>query len=568
MLNKVYIKNFALLEELEISFSPGFNVLTGETGAGKTLVINALNSILGEKVSTDILRTGEEKVIVEGTFSGSSKDIYLFLKENEIDILEDEILLRRELNKSGRSRTFVNDNLTQINLLKNISNQLVDLHGQHDHQSLIREESHIQYVDIFGSLEDEKDKVKKLFSELVKLNNKKEYILKNAQQLSEKKDFLQFQLNEIESLKLASNEEEELEKEEKILQNYEKLVENCNSIYSVLYEDENAVFSSLGNVNQFLQNLIQIDSNFSEQIKQISEAYINVEEVARFVNDYISKTEFDPDRLEQIRSRLNQISQIKKKYGLPIDKIIEKNEQNKTEIEQIENLDEDQKQIEKKINKTKIVLKSASKALSEFRKKTSKELEKLILIELKQIGMENAQFKIHFGFFIEKGDGSIRLDSGTIVKSNGQDKVEFLVSTNPGEDFKPLAKIASGGELSRIMLAIKSVLAEKDQIDVLVFDEIDIGISGRIAEAVGRKMKELSKSHQIICVTHLPQIAGFADKHFSVRKEVKNGETFAFIHELDAKARIRELAYLLGGEKITDVVLKNAQELLESSVVD
>ena len=563
MLTKVYIKNFALLEELEISFSPGFNVLTGETGAGKSLVINALNSILGEKVSTDILRNGASKTIVEGTFQKPSEYIKKILKNNELDQLDHELLLRRELNQSGRSRTFINDGLTQIDVLKQISNELVDLHGQHEHQSLLHEENHIRFLDAFGSLQNEVNVVSQQYSEILKLHSKFDYLKKNARQLKEKKDFLEFQIQEIESLRLDSSEEQGLTQEEKILENYEKLIGGCNEVYSKLYEEDNSVYSSLDQAKETIGELAQIDSSFSEYLEHLSNSYMQVEEVARFINQYISKTDFDPNRLEEIRVRLNQLSGIKKKYGLPVSDILEKYKKMKLDLDQIENLDEDLKNLEDQISSLKKEIYLTSSNLSNLRKKNAKKLEQKIISVLQQIGMENANFKIHFDYYSESDDKGIEVKKNITVKTNGLDKVEFFVATNPGASFKPLAKIASGGELSRIMLAIKTVMAEKDQIGVLVFDEIDIGISGRIAEAVGKKLKELSKSHQIICVTHLPQIARFADKHYSVRKEVRNGETFAFIQELNFDQRIHELAYLLGGEKITDTILRNAEELLE-----
>lgn len=565
MLKKLFIQNFALFEKLEISFSPGLNVLTGETGAGKSLVINALNSILGEKVSTDILRKGSEKVIVEGTFEGRFDDINRLLLSNDLDSFDNELLLRRELNRSGRSRTFINDCVTQMDLLKQISNCLVDLHGQHDHQSLLKQENHVDYLDDFGLLSGKIDLVKKLFSETEKLIRQMENLQANSQKLKEKKEYLEFQIKEIDLLNLNSAEEQELHKEEKILQNYEELINGCNFIHSSLYENEDSVYTKLGNIISQLEKLSDIDTNFSEQQKQISDSYLTIEEVARFVHGYISKTDYDPERLEQIRFRLDKISRIKSKYGLTLAEIIEKNNINKQEISQIENLDDDLKRLDKQIKQKKELLGTASRDLSKYRKNAAQKLEGLILAEIKQVGMEHALFRIQFDPHFPDDEGGITLDSGLVVKSNGQDRVEFFVSANPGEDCKPIVKIASGGELSRIMLALKSVIADKDRIDVLVFDEIDIGISGRIAEAVGRKIKKLSKSHQIICVTHLPQIAGFADKHFSVRKKIKNGETFAFLQELDYENRIRELAYLLGGEKITGAALKNARELIESS---
>ncbi|HDL19376.1 MAG TPA: DNA repair protein RecN [Bacteroidetes bacterium] len=566
MLYKIYIKNFALLEKLEIFFSPGLNVLTGETGAGKSLVINALNSILGEKVSPDLLRNGSEKAVVEGLFQNPKEAIDQLLRVNDLDSIPAELWLRREINRSGRSRTFVNDGLTQMNVLKQISGLLVDLHGQHDHQSLLKEENHILYLDLFGRLEGRRQELRKTFFSVTNLVREQHTLLANAQQLREKKDYLQFQIREIDALNPAPDEEDELRKEERVLENYEKIVGKCSAIYFSLYEQENSVYSVLGSALSRLEELAGIDAALADYVKYVNEAYINVEEVAHFLNQYKSNTEFDPERLEQIRVRLSQITRIKKKYGLPVAQILEKHEKNKQEIGRIENLDDELRQLAGLIDEKKDELEAQSKELSRRRKEVAKKLERKITAELKQIGMENVRFRAHFDKFPAGEEIAIQFKSGLIAKSFGIDRVGFYVSTNPGENFKPLAKIVSGGELSRIMLALKTVLAEKDQIEVLVFDEIDSGISGRIAETVGRKLKQLSGSHQVICVTHLPQIAAFAESHFSVRKQVLDGETFVSVHKLDQEERIREVALLLGGEKITDATLKNAQELIEHSL--
>lgn len=567
MLKKLLIKNFALLQELTLEFSKGFNVLTGETGTGKSLIINALNSILGEKVTPTMLRSGTEKAIVEGVFHKIPSVIDSFLKSNEIDVFDQELILRRELNQSGRSRTFINDCVTQLSILKDASEILVDLHGQHEHQSLLKVDNHHEIVDGCANLDGLVKKVRQLYDEIASLQQKLNSLQAKAAGIKEKEEFIRFQINEISPLNLYPEEEDELIQEEKVLANYEKLSSFCNDIYAILYDQENAAHSQIDESITKLEELGKIDQNFSQVSKNLKTAYFTIEEVARFVNDYISKTEFDQDRLENIRIRLSEIHRIKKKYGLGIPEILDKLENFKTELNEFESVDDSLQDLKNQIHSLKLEFQDACLQLSKERKDASQALQDRIEIVVRQIGMENTRIKIMFGDFLQNEGGGIELPNGHFGRQNGIDKIELFVSTNPGEEFKPLAETASGGEISRIMLAIKSVLAEKDKIGVLVFDEIDIGISGRIAESVGRKIKELSQTHQVICVTHLPQIACFADKHFSVRKTVNNGSTSTEVHELSREERIIEIASLIGGENVTETVIKNAEEMLKTTAI-
>lgn len=562
MLKKLFIKNFALMEELNLEFSNGFNVLTGETGAGKSMVINALNTILGEKVSPGMLRSGTDKAIVEGVFHSIPEKIESFLTENEIDVFENELILRRELNESGRSRTFINDCITQISILKNTSEILVDLHGQHEHQSLLKTDNHYEIIDNFANLDHLSKSIKNQYDGIIEHQQKLHTLQSEAVTVREKQEFIRFQINEIESLNLYSGEDEELSHEEKVLANYEKLSSFCNEIYKILYDQEHAAITTIDASINKLEELEIIDQAFSNVTKNLRTANIHIEEAARFVNDYLFKAEFDQERLENIRVRLSEIQRIQKKYGKPIPEILEKVESLNKELAEIENLDKTLESLQKQLSTRKSELQSFCVELSEKRKKSATIFQVQIENIIRQIGMENAFVKIVFESFSPNDGGGILLPDGRIAKQNGIDNIELYVSTNLGEGFKPLAEVASGGEISRIMLAIKSVLAGKDKIGVLVFDEIDIGISGRIAESVGRKLKELSATHQVICVTHLPQIASFADKHFSVRKIVSNGTTITHVQELARTDRVKEIASLIGGENVTDTVIKNAEEML------
>jgi|Deesub1362B_J571_1020462.scaffolds.fasta_scaffold01172_3 DNA repair protein RecN (Recombination protein N) len=563
MLKKLYVKNFALIEELEITFSEGFNVITGETGAGKSLIINALNSILGERIPPDVLRRGAERAIIEGVFVNVPGEIDHLLVENDLEPSGGELILRRELHQSGRSRTLINDAVTQIGLLKKISDRLVDLHGQHEHQSLLQEENHLRFLDAYADHLDQVREFVRKYDELRRSMQELETLRQSAFELRQRQDFLAFQIREIEELNLQPGEEEELLNEERILANYERLMILCNEVSQLLYEQDGAAHSTLSQALERLQELAEIHPQFREAVQLIESAMVSVDEVVRTVSDFASTTDFDPERLEQIRVRLSQINRVKKKYGLPVEEILRHLQELKEELNKIENLDDRLAELEASIAQRKGELRSLAERLSTRRKEVAAQLAREVEQVLGEIGMGSARFRVDFASYEPGEEGSVDLGKGTAVRRYGKDRVRFLISTNPGDEFKPLARIASGGEISRIMLALKSVLAEKDQIDVLVFDEIDIGISGRIAEAVGRKLRQLARSHQIICVTHLPQIAGFGQEHYSVRKEVRDGETFTLIHHLDQDERVKEIAYLLGGQKITETTLKNAQELLE-----
>lgn len=565
MLKRLSVQNFALLEKLELEFVDGLNVLTGETGAGKSLIINALNSILGEKVSINLLRTGSPKAIVEGVFEDFSPEVSKILEEMEIDAYEDELILRREINRSGRSRAFVNDSVVHQDMIKRVSDIVVDLHGQHEHQSLLRSENHIAYLDAFAGLEKSVLDVTEKFRKIKAMQKEWDSLSRRGAELKQQEEFIKFQINEIASLELVPDEEDELTKEEKILSNFERISELCNEIYSSLYEQPDSAYAKLGAALEGVEELENIDGEFKGAVQMLESAYAAIEEVARAANDFVTGKEYDPHRLEEIRIRLDQINRLKKKFGLPLEGILEKLSTLRQEIDRMENLDDDLHRMEEEIEEKKKEIAGQCSKLSEERHQAALGLETSIMDVLHRIGMKDGRMRAGMSAFEDDDASAIQLAGGGIIRQDGMDRVEFMASTNPGEDFKPLTRIASGGELSRITLAIKSVLAGKDQINVLVFDEIDIGISGRVAESVGRELKNLSRTHQVICVTHLPQIASFADKHFSVRKKVMNGQTFTFVDELDREARIVEIAGLLGGEKMTEPALRNAEEMISAN---
>ena len=564
MLITLYIKKFALFDEIHVSFEEGLNIITGETGAGKSLIVDALNFLLGDRSDLTALRKGAPKAVVEGTFGPISGALTEFLVQNDLDVLENEVRLRRELNSSGRSRAFINDTPVTIDTLRKLGEMLVDLHGQHEHQSLLKNEKHLEYLDAFAGVEAEVLSVRESFRKIRALKNQLAELDARARVLEEKRDYLQFQLKEIQATNPQPGEEEELEREERILANSERLFSLSSETYRILYEEDQSIYSLLTRVENLLVELQQIDEQFSDSARLSSEAKINLDEVAKFLQQYTATFEFNPERLEEIRTRLSELRRLEKKYGPNISAVLEKKEKIEAELGLLENIDSEIESTRAELAAEKERYTRLALELSEKRRAAAKRLKKSIEQVLKKLGMERAVFEVAVEP-LENPQGWVSGEKGKRLSATarGVDRVTFLISANPGEPLKELQKVASGGEISRIMLAIKSVLSEKDAVPVLVFDEIDSGISGRVAQTVGKQLKELSDSHQIICVTHLPQIASAGRRHFAVEKAVQNNETRTFIRPLSDGERIVEIAKLIGGERVTDVNLRSAEELLK-----
>ncbi len=567
MLKSLYVKNFALLDEIKINFGDGLNIITGETGAGKSILIDALGSTLGEKVNGDILRTGADKAIVEGVFAiGELIEISENLKKSDLDELDNTIILRKEVHQSGRNRAFINDSPVTINNLISFGDLLVDLHGQHEHQSLLKAKFHINYIDEFGGFADLLGEVQSNYLKVQDLIYELNDLKKREISFNEKKDIYQFQIKEIALVDPQVGEEEELLQEEKILCNSEKLYQISNSLYMRLYESEGSASEIISDTLEKLDALSGIDQQFELYKKECQSAKIIIEEISQFVQSYSSNIEFNQDRLEDVRQRLGQFSSLKKKYGGTVEEIINFRKKIEDELALIENSDEEILKKQQAINYEKLKLSELCLKLSSLRKEAAKTLSKAVEGALTELGMAAAKFKIQIEQ-IEDSNGFV-IANTKIYKTNakGIDNIEFFIAANAGDELKPLAKVASGGEISRIMLALKSALADVDRIPVLIFDEIDSGVSGRIAQAVGRNLKKLSQSHQIICITHLPQIASMGDQHFVVEKFSDGNSTHTKIRELKPDQRALEIAKLLGGDTISESHINGAQELLEQAM--
>ena len=571
MLKTLNIKNYALIDSAEIEFDSGLNIITGETGAGKTILIDALNLVLGDRASTEIIRKGAEKAVVEAVFGIiANKKVRAFLDQHELEGTED-VILRREISSKGQTRCFVNDTPVSVAQLKEIGNHLVDLHGQHEHQSLLRKETHIDLLDDFGGLEGLVVEYSKSYDALNQFFHDYDTLRQKERLLKERRDLYEFQIKEIDAVNPQPGEESTLEAELRILENSEKLFAMTTQLYQILYEGEGAVFDQLVKARNQLEDLAGIDKLFEEAKGECNSAVAIVDELTKLIQSYNAKIEFNPERLEQIRERLGQLSLLKKKYGGSIDSIIAQREQLQKEFAIAENFEGTLRTLEAEIEQERRRCSAAAQRLSTKRHELTASIGKAVVAELAKLGIQNARFDIAVeNLAIEKTkanqDGNrafVKLGKDFYEATpQGIDFVEFHLSTNVGEDLKPLVKVASGGEVSRIMLALKSILAKSDRLPSLVFDEIDVGISGRIAQAVGKSLKNLSQFHQIVAITHLPQIASLADTHFVVEKTESHGRTTSQLRKLTDEECIKEVAKLMSGEEITEAGLEGARELM------
>ncbi len=563
MLTNLYIKNFALIEELSIEFSKGLTIITGETGAGKSILIGALNQVLGIRANTDLVRSGSNKAIIEAVLVPENPQrVKHVLEEAGLDA-DEEVLLRREISAKGQSRCFVNDSPCTLQILKQVGDLLIDLHGQHEHQLLLNPETHVSMLDGYGQLVDLVESYRTIHRDLRERRRELERITANAERVKEKQDLLEFQLKELEALDLKKGEDTELEAEITLLENSETRFSLCASINEQLYDTERSAFVQLSEAVRELDRLSDIDKNFSVHLEDAQSAKSLVEELSRTVRDYSEGIEFNPEHLESLRERQMQLQRARKKYGKTIDELIDLKENIAGELSMESNLSDRTEQFREEINALKKKLSELGADLSSKRHSTAAKLEQAIVHELKSLGIPHGVFRVSINRdAVEEGDISL---GGQHYKAyeSGCDRIEFLLSTNIGESPKPLSRIASGGEISRVMLAMKSVLAENTQLPILIFDEIDTGISGKIADAVGRSLRNLSRTHQIISITHLPQIAAMADRHMAVEKTVRNERSLTKVRQLDDEEHVAAVANLISGRQRSESSLRAAAELIE-----
>ena len=565
MIQELSIKNYALIEDLRVTFGPNLNILTGETGAGKSIIIGALGLLLGDRAQKDVIRQGASAAIVEGIFQSVPESILDHIRTNfDISASNGELILRREVHENGRSRNFINDSPVSLNQLSELGDLLVDLHGQHDHQALLKVDLHLDYLDRFGVDSDLLSKMDGLYREFTQLSSELDDLIKNEAQLKQKRELLEFQVAEIHKIDPSVEDETDLMKEENLLKNSERIFQVYQTLASALYEDENAVVNVLSEMESLLAPLLDVDKPFKTWQSGCEQARISLQEVVNGFQSYVDKLEFDPERLEQVRERLGQYALLKKKYGGETAQVVAFKENAKKQLDEIESLDSRIQSLQNVLASKKKEIAGAALSLDRQRRAHAERLQGVITDELNNLGLPGGQFLVLLERDIDP-NGPIEVENEPCRFSpKGINKGEFLISLNPGQDPRPLAKIASGGEISRIMLAFKTVLAEADAIPVLIFDEIDTGISGRIARIVGQSLHDLAQNHQIICITHLPQIASMGKMHYTVEKQSKNNVTQTLVRPLSEQDRVLEIGKLLGGEEVTESVLQSARELLDS----
>ncbi|HON16675.1 MAG TPA: DNA repair protein RecN, partial [Spirochaetota bacterium] len=559
-------KNFVIIDSLNISFTKGLNILSGETGAGKSILIDALSGVLGEKLSTDMIRTGFDKATLEAVFDISSLEpVQSILQDSGIDIEDDQLILRREIFANGKGRCFANSVQITVAKLKEIADSLVDIHGQNEHQTIINIARHRELLDSFGNLQNDVAKVKDVYDRLYNIRNKLNSFEIDEREKARRIEFNSFAIKEIESASLKPGEEEELKNESNLLANAEKIFKEVNEASQWL-SGEGGAIQSLKKAEISLSKIADIDPNVSSLLDKIREALYSLEDSSSEIKSYKRNIDFSPERINEVESRLNLIQGLKKKYGNTIEEILQYAEKAKSEIEAINSSDEEIESLKVAEKKTVKEAKELALALSEKRKAAAARLEELVMNELKDLGMAGAVFKISIKREVSP-DGDIENENNRyVLYPHGMDRVEFMLSANEGEDLRQLRKVASGGEMSRIMLAIKNVIQAADIVDTLIFDEVDAGISGKTAEIVGRKLKNLSKNRQVLLITHLPQIAAMSDTHFLVQKGKADGRVTTVVKQLPPKDKIREVARMLAGEEITELSIKHAEEMIEKAL--
>lgn len=568
MVKNLYIKNFALVDEAEVSFKSGLNIITGETGAGKSILVNALGQLCGDRSSSDLIRSGEKKAIIEAEIDvDSAADLSDLISDfDSDDNHRSTFILRKEINVNGSARIFLNDTPITLGRLNELSSRLIDLHGQHQHQRLLHPENHIVYLDDFGGLDPLLGIFKNYLHEYKNAVSERDDLTAQKASSVQMQDMYRYQLDELRKAELDADEIENIRTELKILSHVEDLHQYGSVVNDALYDGERNAGHLIVQAEENLKKIAKLDPQFENILESLTNARVAIEEIGRFSAQYIAGLEFDPDRAEFIRQRIAQLEFLLKKYGkINVQELIEHREEIAELLKKVDHFDEELAECERRILKLKEVLIEKGLLISHNRKMKSADLENQITGILTEIGMPQARFRVH-QIFHEHPEGQFMVEGKRLaITSRGFDQVLFEIASNAGEDFKPLHKIASGGEISRIMLALKTILAEKDQLPILIFDEIDNGISGKIAQIVGKKMTELAKFHQILCVTHLPQIAAFADSHYKVAKSVEGNRTFVGISLLSEDSREKEIANLLGGEIISNHALENARYLINEA---
>jgi len=561
MLVQLAISNFAIIGHLEIHFKPGLNILSGETGAGKSIIINAVNLILGGRASAELIRSGAEEARVEALFHVPlPSPVAAVLEEMDIPYRE-ELLIKRHLSREGRNRIVINGSMATLQMLARLGPMMISISGQHEHQLLLKPENHLALLDDFSGLREDRENLRNTFNEHQALKDKRDALKKEIREKEERQDLARFQREEIEKAALRPAEDVALEAEKKRLLYAEKLMEEVREAYGALYERDNSVLSSLSQSVRRLERGADLEERLKAIVKALASAKAEIEESAMELRELERGLVMDPRRLEEVEERLQLLHKLKRKYGGSIEEILLLKERLAEMMDTLDQSKEELARLASQIEEAEKALVLKATRLSRERRQAAARFEDSVKEELALLSLGGTRFEVHFQDHAE----SLKAGREELMKrlrAEGLDRVEFMLSPNVGEDLKPLSKIASGGELSRIMLAMKSILARSSSVETIVFDEVDSGIGGATAEVVGDKLRSLAGYHQILCITHLPQIAIKGKTHFMVEKQVLDGRARTVISELDHEERVREIARLLGGKKVTQKAVAHARELL------
>ncbi len=552
MLIQLRIRDYAVIDELDLELKPGLNVLSGETGAGKSIIVGALSLLLGERASSDVVRAGEERAVVEAVFDVSGlPDVRRKAEELGVEVDEGLLILKRRVSREGRNRAWVNGSPATASMVWELGAVLVDLHGQHEHQTLLATSEQRQILDAFAGAQEVAARVRELHGRLRALEEEEEARRARLREIESRADFLRFQLEEIEEAELEPGEDEALEEEARRLEHSEELIQEADRLYEGLYGGEGAVSDRLAELRRVLRDLAGIDGTLEAEAERLDEAYHVVVDVGRALGDYGSEIEHDPRRLERIRERQDLFFRLKRKYGPELEDVIETGRKVRAELEELETADADLDALERTIEETRRELEAAAETLSEQRRAAAEALASEVQALLPELGMEGGVFRVELTPVDEPG-------------ATGAERVEFQTSLNPGFEPGPLDRIASGGELSRVMLALKAILARVDRIPTLVFDEVDAGIGGVVAGRVAAKLRDVSAHHQVFVITHLPQVASRARQHLRVEKAERGGLATTLVSELGGEERVREIARMLGGDPDSSASREHARELLHT----
>ena len=557
MLRYLRIKNLATIEEVELELAPGFTILTGETGAGKSIIIDAIKILLGEKATPDLIRSGKNEARIEAIFELEGSE--LIPPEIELDN-DRQLSLQRTISSQGLSKSYANGVLIPIKRLKELGDRLIDIYGQNDHIFLLDLTNHLRFLDDWAGTTELREKVKQSAQKIRGLFREKLELETRQKDRAQRLDFINFQIKEIEEAGLTAGEEEELLQERSILKNAEKIAGLVNTAIDLAYENEDSITTALKRLETLTTDLASYFPDLKAASDQLDDFSIFLKELVNNLIELRDKYAPSPGRLEEIEERLSQLDRLKRKYGSTVEEVLQHLEQIKNEKINLEKSEEKQTELEGTIRQAFLDYRRLTQELSELRQNRSRDLEQLLVKELGQLAMNRARFKVDFRFHQPV------LEDLSTIRDTGSEEVEFLLSPNPGEDLKPLRRIASGGELSRIMLAFKVIGQASEPGKTLIFDEIDAGIGGQTADFLARKLKQLAQSHQIICITHLPQIASAAHHHYHIEKKTEKGRTYTLVKKLKDNERPEEIARLISGSRLTEASLQIARELLEQNL--